>query len=84
MDTVDGTLTLTSGALGLSSGDGLTMANGSTISRSAGSISGVAPTIGSGHAINVMYTNSSALTTGLELPSGSSSLNNLRSAVRGP
>ena len=45
--------------------------------RSAGSISGVAPTVGSGNAINVMYTNSSAVTTGLELPSGSSSLNNL-------
>lgn len=70
--TVNGTLALNAGTLTHSSG--LIMANGSTFSRSAGAtITTNAPTAIASY--NVSYTG--ALTTGLELPSTATALNNL-------
>lgn len=76
--TVNGTLTLTSGVLVNSTH--LTMANGSTISRSQGSL-GSAP-IFSGN-VNLVYTGSSAITTGMEMPVSSGVLNNLTTNTGG-
>jgi hypothetical protein len=70
--TVGNTLTLTGGIL--LNGTYLTMANGSTISRSAGSL-WTAPTFAG--TVNLLYTGSSPITTGYELPTASSVLNNL-------
>ena len=71
--TVSGTLTLTAGALGNSAA--LTLANGATISRSGGTIA-TAPTFGT--TVNVVYSqNASSITTGAEIPTSSSVLNNL-------
>ena len=69
---VNGTLTLTSGTL--TTGSNLTMGNSATISRSSGSISD-APTFNT--SANVEYTGSSLITTGVELPTVSTVLNNL-------
>ncbi len=76
--TVNGTLTLSSGALVNSTY--LTMANGSTISRSLGSL-GSAP-IFSGN-VNLIYTGSSPITTGMEMPISSGVLNNLTTNTGG-
>ncbi|MFP5041213.1 T9SS type A sorting domain-containing protein [Parasediminibacterium sp. JCM 36343] len=71
---VSSALNLTSGTLTLG-GQTLNLANGATISRSAGSLSGT-PTFGS--TVNVVYAqNGSGITTGTEIPSSSSVLNNL-------
>ena len=71
--TVSGTLILTSGALANSTV--LTLGNGATISRSGGTI---ASTPNFGTTVNVIYTqNASAITTGLEIPSTATVLNNL-------
>lgn len=70
--TVNGTLTLTAGTLTLSSG--LTMGNGATIVRSDGTISAV-PTFTT--SVNLLYTNTNPITTGPELPTATTILNNL-------
>lgn len=70
---VQGTLTLTEGILSLG-GNTFTLGNGSTISRSGGSLS-AAPTFGT--SVNLGYTGSTALTTGIEMPNSASVLNNL-------
>jgi len=71
--TVNETLTLTNGVYTLS--NTLTMANGASIVRSGGSLS-AAPTFVT--SVNVTYAqHSSSITTGVELPSSSSVLNNL-------
>jgi len=71
--TVNGTLTLTTGTLTLASG--LTMATGSTISRANGSLSGTPTFAGT---VNVTYTGATgATTTGSELPTSATALNNL-------
>lgn len=70
--TVNGTLALTNGIL--NNGAFLTIASGSTISPSAGSISN-APTFAG--TVNLLYTGTSPITAGKELPTGSSVLNNL-------
>jgi hypothetical protein len=71
--TVNETLTLTNGAFTLS--NTLTIANGASIVRSGGSLS-AAPTFGT--SVNVTYAqHSSSITTGVELPSSSTVLNNL-------
>jgi hypothetical protein len=71
--TVNGTLGLTTGILG-SSGGGLTLGNSATISRAAGSLS-LTPTFGT--SVNLIYNNTSATLTGLELPISTTVLNNL-------
>lgn len=71
--TINGTLTLTSGTFTNSSN--LTLGNGATIIRTGGILNS-APTFGS--SVNVIYNeHSSNITTGNELPSSSSVLNNL-------
>ena len=69
---VAGALTLSNGAL--SNGANLTLGNGATISRDIGSLSAV-PTFGA--SVNVSYTGSTLVTTGNELPTSMSVLNNL-------
>ncbi len=76
--TVNNTLNLANGIL--SNGSNLTMASGSTISRSAGSIFS-APTFPG--TVNLLYTGGPALSTGKELPTGSSVINNLTSNAGG-
>lgn len=71
-ETVNGTLTLTSGSFAV--GANLTMENGATISRAIGNLS-AAPTFGA--TVNVEYTGSMAVTTGVELPTVTTVLNNL-------
>jgi hypothetical protein len=71
--TVNGTLGLTTGVLS-SSGGGLTLGNSATISRAAGSLS-LTPTFGT--SVNLIYNNTSATLTGLELPVSTTVLNNL-------
>ncbi|MDW8308300.1 MAG: hypothetical protein RMK20_02895, partial [Verrucomicrobiales bacterium] len=68
---VANTLTLTSGTL--SGAANLTLADGATISRQTGSLSG-APNFGG--LINLVYTGSSSVTTGPEVPTSPSVLNN--------
>ncbi len=76
--TVNGTLSLTSGALNLN-GQTLNLGNAATISRAGGSLS-TAPSFGS--AVNVTYAqNGSSITTGAEIPTSSSVLNNLTVAT---
>ena len=71
--TINGTLDLTSGALNPNSL--LTMGNTATIIRTGGTIT-ASPTFGT--AVNVIYNqNGSATTTGAEIPSSASVLNNL-------
>jgi autotransporter-associated beta strand protein len=79
--TINGTLTLTSGAFTLS--NTLTMANNTNIIRTGGSLS-ASPTFGT--SINVTYGDgsySSSITSGNELPSSNSVLNNLVVNVSG-
>lgn len=71
--TVTGTLTLTEGSL--ANENFLTMANGTTISRSLGSL-GSAPTFEG--TVNLIYTGSSPITTGNEMPISAGVLNNLK------
>ncbi|MCX6246894.1 MAG: hypothetical protein NTW10_04100 [Bacteroidetes bacterium] len=75
---VNGMLTLTSGWL--VNGSNLSMANGSTITRSGGSLLASPTFIGT---VNLAYTGGSAIVTGLELPVGSSVLNNLATNAGG-
>ncbi|MCX6266150.1 MAG: T9SS type A sorting domain-containing protein [Bacteroidetes bacterium] len=75
---VSNTLSLTSGIL--LNGANLTMASGSTIARSGGSL--LSPPTFSG-TVNLTYSGSSAINTGKELPSGSSVLNNLTTNAGG-
>ncbi|MEI8041640.1 MAG: invasin domain 3-containing protein [Verrucomicrobiota bacterium] len=70
--TVNGTLTLTAGAL--ANGANLSLANAVTISRDTGTL-GSAPTFGS--SVNVTYTGTTTVTSGNELPTSTSVLNNL-------
>lgn len=72
--TVNGTLTLTSGALS-SDGGALTMGNSAAISRAAGSLSSLTPTFGT--SVNVTYNDVNATTTGAEIPVSTTVLNNL-------
>lgn len=69
-----GTLTLTSGSLSSPIAT-LTLTSGATISRSAGSLN--PSTVLSLTSINVIYTGSSPITTGIELPNTGSGLSNL-------
>jgi len=71
-ETVNGTLTLTSGSFAVSAN--LMMGNGATISRAAGNLS-AAPTFGA--TVNVEYTGSTGVTTGAELPTVVTVLNDL-------
>ena len=68
------TLSLKSGSFTLNTGNGVTLANGATIDRSNGSIS-AAPAFGT--SVNVRYTGTSNTTTGPEIPTSTSVLNNL-------
>jgi hypothetical protein len=68
-----GTLILTSGQLG-SSGGALSLANGATVSRAAGSLS-LTPTFST--SVNVTYNDTNPTTTGSELPTSATVLNNL-------
>jgi len=70
--TITGTVTLAAGTF--SSANNLTLGNGATIVRTAGIFSGT-PSFGS--SVNVTYNNTSSTTTGTELPTSSSVLNNL-------
>jgi hypothetical protein len=71
--TINGKLTLTSGTF--TNGANLTLGNGATIARTGGLINS-APTFGS--TVNVIYNeNGSNITTGNELPSSTSVLNNV-------
>ncbi len=70
--TVNGTLTLSNGLL--TNGANLTMATGSTISRLAGSLYAAPVFAGT---VNLIYTGAPAISTGKELPTGTSVLNNL-------
>jgi len=73
--TINGTLNLQSGTYTIGSGNSLTMGNGTTINRSAGSLS-AAPSFGS--SVNVIYSGSNEITTGYEIPSAATNiLNNL-------
>ena len=72
--TVNGTLILTSGTLGSGTG-ALTLGNSAAISRAAGGLSSLTPTFGA--SVNLTYNNTSATTTGLELPASTTVLNNL-------
>ena len=71
-ETVPGTLFLTKGVFTI--GSYLTMGEGATISRGAGSLSAV-PTFGT--SVNVEYTGSSSITTSYELPTSTTALANL-------
>ena len=71
-ESVPGTLTLTSGVF--TTGNNLTLGDGATISRAAGSLSAT-PTFGA--TVNVEYTGSTAVTSGSEIPTASTTLNNL-------
>jgi len=70
--TVTNTLSLTTGSF--TNGTNLTMGTGSTISRSGGSIA-AAPIFGT--SVNVIYSGPPALTTGPEVPTSATVLNNL-------
>ncbi len=71
-ETVTGILTLTNGTL--SGAGNLTLGNGATIKRATGVLSGT-PTFGT--SVNVEYIGAAAVSSGSELPSSSSVLNNL-------
>ena len=71
--TVATKIRLLNGSLNNSTG-GITLSNGATIERQAGSLS-TAPTFPA--TLDVMYTNSSDITSDVELPSGSSVIQNL-------
>jgi hypothetical protein len=72
--TVNGTLTLTTGALTNGVNNTLTLGNGATIIRSGGTLAAVPIFSGT---VDVQYTGSSSLTTGPELPTSNTALNNL-------
>ncbi len=76
--TVNGTLTLSNGIL--VNGAYLTMADGTTISRSQGSLWSAPAFAGT---MNLVYTGSSPITTGLETPVSASVLNNLTANAGG-
>ncbi len=76
--TVNGSLSLNAGVL--SNGSNLTMANGSTIIRSAGSLMNPPAFAGT---VNVNYSGSSAITTGHEIPASAGVLNNLTTNTGG-
>lgn len=70
--TVNGTLALPIGSF--SNGANLTLGDGATVNRSAGSLGSI-PTFGS--TVNVIYSGATAVTAGNEIPTSSSVLNNL-------
>ena len=72
--TVNGTLTLTSGVLS-GGGGALTLGNSAAISVAAGSLSSLTPTFGT--SLNLTYNGTGATTTGAELPTSTTVLNNL-------
>lgn len=72
--TVNGTLDLQNGIYNIGSGNTLRMANGTTINRSDGSLS-AAPVFGT--SVNLVYSGSNPITTGVEIPVSTSVLNNL-------
>jgi hypothetical protein len=74
--TVNGTLALTNGIL--SNGANLTMANGSTILRSGGSLASDPTFAGT---VNVTYAGGGSMFTGEELPTSPTVLNNLTSGA---
>ncbi|MDP2172162.1 MAG: FlgD immunoglobulin-like domain containing protein [Candidatus Cloacimonadaceae bacterium] len=76
--TVNGTLTLAQGSL--SNGAFLTMASGTTISRSTGSLTH-APILGG--TVNLLYTGGSPIATRIEVPAASSAINNLTTNTGG-
>lgn len=76
--TVNGTFSLSSGIL--INGTYLTMANGSTIIRSQGSV-WTSPTFAGN--VNLVYSGSSSITTGAEAPVSTSVLNNLTTNTGG-
>jgi hypothetical protein len=76
--TVNGTLTLTNGML--ISGSNLTMASGSTISRSGGSLFSAPVFSGT---VNLIYTGVAAINTGKELPVTGTVINNLTTNTGG-
>lgn len=71
--TINGTLTLTIGALNNSTNN-VTLGNGTTISRATGTLNS-APTFGT--TVNVTYTGSTGVTTGNEIPTSSTVLSAL-------
>jgi hypothetical protein len=71
---VGGTLSLANGALTNGMGNNLTIASGATINRAGGSIA-AAPIFSA--SVNVIYSGSSPVTTGPEIPSSTTVLNNL-------
>jgi len=77
--TVNGTLTLTDGPL--NNGANLTMASGTTISRTATGSLTAAPVFGT--SIDLIYTGSSAIATGYEIPTSSTVLMDLTTNAGG-
>ncbi len=77
--TVNNTLTLTDGRL--TNGANLTMASGTTISRTATGTLSASPTFGT--VVNVIYTDVSVVNTGYEIPTSSTVLYNLTTNTGG-
>jgi hypothetical protein len=72
--TVNNTFTLNQSASTVFSGGNLTLANGATIVRTGGSLD-AAPVFGT--TVNVSYNGATAITSGVEIPTATSVLNNL-------
>ena len=76
--TVNGTLTLSNGTF--TNTATLTLGNGATISRDTGTLS-AAPTFGT--SVNLVYTGTTGVTTGNEVPTSTTVLNNLADSKSG-
>jgi hypothetical protein len=78
VSSVTGTLTLTSGVFDLNATNKIfTIGNGATISRAAAGSFANAALLAFGTTVNVIYTGSAATTSGVEIPTSSTVLNNL-------